>query len=305
MTSLNPIGYESNEMDNPFAVTNQHESEEGNELQEISPDDQWVIIEDGNKQSTDQAQYDLPRDIWKFCIFSQFDYKQLGRMSSVCTKWRKWLFDESLWSKFDLKKLFQRVTWMDVEFWKEKVHFIEEMGVDLSKIPEASKRKTIPVLARLAKEQVDVTLLTMPEKFSFEVLMNLNENYGKLISLPDYEWKLKDRASRCVNRTYTLVIAEGRYAKNVWLSDLKESAKARGCELPLVFETFTMVFLMRLNALPLYANIVVCSETIVELKKKKLAITNGGIYRKTRTISIESATIDLSYKDFVIVKRLT
>lgn len=282
---LYPNDYESNEMDNFFAATNLDESQKGIELQEIGSEEDWVFVGDKNEKNFNPALYDPLIDFWKFRVFACLDYKELGRMSLVCNKWRIWISDEKVWGKFDLQKLFPQTTLMDVEFWKNNVKFIKEVGIDLSNIPPISKRKIIPVLARLSKMKVSVTLLTMPEGLSSNKLLTLNNKNGKHIRPVFYD---PYNENKRIHETYTAVIPTSKFVKEISVNDLKEFIQEKGCELPHLSETLTMFFLKSLivknNNLSIYPHTVVCSDTATLFKNRVIVYEND----EPRSISVNS-----------------
>jgi len=135
-------------------------------------------------------------------IFAFFQPKDLCQTALVCRHWEKLSLDDSIWKKFDLKMKFPFLEIIDQKAFEEEMD-LKNLCVSFSNACLPLARVVMKVIAKMSKlelEEPGITLLTLPEGLSLQMVKDIAAKHNFTFSYPD------PKAIQTVAKTCRLLI---------------------------------------------------------------------------------------------------
>jgi len=192
-------------------------------------------------------------------IFKFLSPEELAKACRVCKKWNELGCNPSLWSAFDLKKLFPALKILDEKIW-QKYADLSALGLSVNDTTPSDNRKIIPKLKRLfaflkIERGAGITLLTMPEGLSKEKLEEFAQSpkEGNPTRFRANIWHSIDEREHediTVDKTYRIAITNSvlEGSRNLSAIAQQELVNKIGCEMPKLLEVSTLAILTYISS---------------------------------------------------------
>lgn len=207
-------------------------------------------------EQQEKSYMDVIPDEILFRIFDFLSLSDLFQTVCVCWRWNTIAIIPSLWEKFDLKKHFPKVNFIDQDVWETHVN-LTTLGLSFDDAHPINKRLAMVALNKLSYLKMErnngITLATIPAGLSLNKLIKCvgspkqGNKTGFLFLPPSIKRIFGDITT---DKTFRVAITNAPLVGSTMLTN-RESAKflnERGCEMPQLLPMTSVIFLTYISS---------------------------------------------------------